>query len=171
MRLDRLHILDIAQIVNAFEFEARHVQFAHAASRRENELAVRKFAPVAGEHALVLAVDLRHPRAPMRFHIGLLVEVLAFQLHAVIADLAGKELLAQGRALIGRVGLVAEKSDRPLEAFRAKALHGLRRRLARADDENVVRHLPPLPRRIHLYTDGLDMERAVPISVCHPGPL
>ena len=71
---------------------------------------------------------------------GLLVKGVRLQEQALAGKAAQQIGLGQGRALIGRIGLVADHGDGAGKAFGAQGLDRLHARLPRANNDNLFGH-------------------------------
>ena len=91
-------------------------------------------------HRLRRAIDRGSLGLEAQFASRLGVEILGFEHQALNDHIAGEIGLGQWRALIGRKELVAHQRDRASIAFGAQTGHGLRARLAGAENDDPLGH-------------------------------
>jgi len=95
--------------------------------------------PIGQANLLGVAVDLDCARAQPQVDGVLVVERLGLEGEAVGVGLALQPGLGQRRPLVGRQGLLADQSDRPLEAVLAQQGRRGAAAVPRAQDDNMGR--------------------------------
>ena len=137
---DGVHVGDRAQAVDAGQVVARHLEPPRLAADAQQQLVVGEFAAVAEPQPLAGPVDGRDPHPEAGLDPVLLVELGAAQQQPLALQFARQVFLGQGRAVVGQVRLVADQHDRPGVPLAAQGVDGLHRRMARADDDDRLRH-------------------------------
>ena len=130
---DSLRIAEGAQVVDAVQLCAGHVEPPRHRSGRDQEAVVAK-APVALEEELVQAeLDARHTGRGQQLDVVARVEALVVDVRAS-RGLAPQVVLGERRAFVGALWLVADQHQAPVKSLLAEGLGRLRAGQAGADD-------------------------------------
>jgi hypothetical protein len=137
------HPVDIsasADGVDAGEITARAGKTAGLAAGRPDQLAIADRLAVCGGDIVADRIDTGHAPARKHRHLALFPEAGVADQQPLERLLAGEILLGERRALIRKLGLVAEQTDRTGELVLAQRDRRLRTGMARADDQDIVTH-------------------------------
>ena len=140
---DGIHVGDAAQVVDAGQVAARHVESARAGTGRQQQLLVAKSLAVGADHRVRLRIHALHADAAAHLDVLGRVEGRRAQVDFLQAAFAGQILLRQGRALVRHMRFLADHDDAAVVAKLSEARRGLSGGMAAADDDDA--HAPDQP--------------------------
>ena len=152
-----------AQVMDAAQVLARHVEQAIATADAEQQVVVAEFLAVAESQALVRTVDRGHPHAEFHLDVMLLVEMRAAQQQSLTLEFAGQIFLRKRRPVVRQERFVADQHDAPGVPLASKRVDRLHRGVARADDHHrFVRHPATFSPLTRSYDAAKQQTRANP---------
>ena len=143
---DRLAVVDAAQIVDPVELRPLDGEPADPAAGGDQQLAVRDAAAIRQRDRPGRTVDRGRRHAGPELDPQLVERALGPEIAGIRRLLPQQDLFRQGRALVGRVGLLADHDDAALEALVAQRPRRPATGLAGADhDDRRIAHRTEVP--------------------------
>ena len=137
-----IHILQGPQEVDALETRTGQCRSSRTAPGCEQQRIVRKPRAVIEPHLARAAVDLEYAAPEPHVDAVIGIELRRPDQQALSLQGTGEVFLGERRALIGRLGLLADEADGAIEAAPSKRVHSLCGSLPGAHDHDVPRHHP-----------------------------